>query len=451
MKRFLIVISAAVLLLSLSVGFLYGAQKKKVKGEKGKPYAGTTLNILMEDVPDTNSIEPLLSQFESETGIKVVFEKVVYTVMHEKLIPQLMAGEGNGTYDILEVDNYWVGEFVMAGWLRPIDNYLKKTPQIKMADYIDAVVDMFTVGDKAYFIPMWTYPFGLVYRADVVNDPKFRSFYEKKTGKKWAFPPKDLYEYAEMAKAAKAFVPKGMYGCAMQGAKVDPLVMELTNYVYALGGDYYDRSEWKASYDSKVGREALKIYKDLIDNAAQPGANGANFDDAFNTFGQGKAVFAVTHNFLMPWLLDKTNSVVFDKVEFVPLPGGGLLGGWAWAIPVSSPNPDAGWEFIKFVERKENQKARGMGGGMPCAKWVYEEQDFLNKYKFQRSAGVVIANAKALPIVSQSTRMVEIVGENSSRALIGELSIDEALRNANAELNEIIEGDPLVEMQKKKK
>jgi len=189
------------------------------------------------------------------------------------------------------------------------------------------VTAMFTVGDKHHFIPMWTYPFGIVYRTDVVNDPKFRSFYEKKTGKKWVFPPTDIHEYAEMAKAAKAFVPKGMYGCAMQGAKVDPLVMELTNYVYALDGDYYDRKTWKASFDSEKGREALKIYKDLIDNAAQPGANGANFDDAFNTFGQGKAVFAVTHNFLMPWLLDKTNSVVYDKVDFVPLPGGGLLGG----------------------------------------------------------------------------------------------------------------------------
>jgi ABC-type glycerol-3-phosphate transport system substrate-binding protein len=152
----------------------------------------------------------------------------------------------------------------------------------------------------------------------------------------------------------------------------------------------------------------------------------------------------------MPWLLDKTNSVVYDKVDFVPIPGGGLLGGWAWAIPTSSPNPDAAWEFIKFVERKENQKARGMGGGMPCAKWVYEDQDFLNKYKFQKSAGAVIAGAVALPVISQSTRMVEIIGEYSSRALVGELSIDEALKKANDELNQIVDGDPLVKMQMRK-
>ena len=83
--------------------------------------APVTLNLLMEDVPDTVAIEEQLPQFEAQTGIKVSFEKVVYTVMHEKLVPQLMAQQGKGSYDVLECDNYWVGEFVMAGWLQPIN------------------------------------------------------------------------------------------------------------------------------------------------------------------------------------------------------------------------------------------------------------------------------------------------------------------------------------------
>jgi multiple sugar transport system substrate-binding protein len=414
-----------------------------------KPYAGTTLNILMEAVPDTESIEPLLSEFQNETGIKVMIEKVVYTIMHEKLVPQLMAGEGNGSYDLLQVDNYWVGEFVKAGWLQPIDSKLAKTPLIKLSDYIDSVVKMFTVGDKTYFVPQWTYPFGLAYLDDVVADAKFHQFYEKKTGKKWAFPPKDMFDYDEMAKAAKAFTPDNMYGCAMQGAKVDPIVMEFTNYLYGLGGGYYNRTTWKSTFNSKDGMNAMKIYKDLIENAAQPGANGANFDDAFNVFGQGKAVFAITHNFLMPWLLDKTKSVVADRVRFIPLPGGGLLGGWAWAIPVSSPHPDAAWEFIKWAETKKIQKARAMGGGMPTVKWVYNDPEFLAKYPFQKNVAEVIARAKALPIISQSTRMVEIVGENVSTAMIGDISLEQAAKKVASELDEIVEGDPLVEMQKK--
>jgi ABC-type glycerol-3-phosphate transport system substrate-binding protein len=289
---------------------------------------------------------------------------------------------------------------------------------------------------------------GILYRTDIVEDTNFQKFYEKESGEKWVFPPKDIYQYAEMAKAAKEYTPEGIYGCSMQGAKIDPIVMELTNYVYALGGDYYDRSAWKASFNSRECVEALKIYKDLIDNAAQPGALSANFEDSFNVFAQGKAAFSISHNVLMPMLLDKTQSEVSDRVNFAPVPGGGMNGAWAWAIPVSSPNPDAAWEFIKWVERPEMQKRRAMDGGMPVAKWVYEDEEFLAKYPFQKGSGEVVATTKALPIISQSTRMVEIVGEYASRIMTGEMSITEAVDKGNKELDEIIEGDPLVEMQR---
>mgnify|MGYP006304451325 CR=1 FL=1 len=47
------------------------------------------------------------------------------------------------------------------------------------------------------------------------------------------------------------------------------------------------------------------------------------------------------------------------------------------------------------------------------------------------------------------TRGREIVGENVSVAMIGDISIEQAAQKIAAELDEIVEGDPLVEMQKK--
>ncbi len=82
-----------------------------------RDYEGTTLNLLMEDLLETTIIENMLPEFEELTGITVQFEKVVYGVMHEKLVPQLAAGPGNGTYDVLEVDFYWVYEFARSGWV----------------------------------------------------------------------------------------------------------------------------------------------------------------------------------------------------------------------------------------------------------------------------------------------------------------------------------------------
>jgi ABC-type glycerol-3-phosphate transport system substrate-binding protein len=63
-----------------------------------RDYEGTTLNLLMEDLLETTIIEEMLPEFTELTGITVNFEKVAYPVMHEKLVPQLAAGPGNGSY-----------------------------------------------------------------------------------------------------------------------------------------------------------------------------------------------------------------------------------------------------------------------------------------------------------------------------------------------------------------
>ncbi|HVM85812.1 MAG TPA: extracellular solute-binding protein, partial [Candidatus Binatia bacterium] len=74
-----------------------------------------TLHALMEDVPETHIIEAMLPDFTKQTGIKVEFQKLVYSDMHQKLVTQLI---GNASYyNVLEVDFLWAGEFPEAGWL----------------------------------------------------------------------------------------------------------------------------------------------------------------------------------------------------------------------------------------------------------------------------------------------------------------------------------------------
>jgi len=411
-----------------------------------RPYAGVVLNALMEAVPDTDVIEELLPEFEKKTGIKVNFEKVQYMTMHEKLVPQLIAPEGSGSYDFLEVDNYWVGEFVSGGWLFPIDDRIASTPSVSLENYIPSLVDLVGVVDGvAYMLPMWTYPFGLVYRKDIVDSPEFQNAYQQKFGRPWRIP-QSVPEYAEVVKLAKEVTPPGVYGCAMQAARIDPIVMEWINYLFSMGGDVYDRTTWEPVINNEAGVKALEIYVDLVKNAAQPGATGSNFDDMANVFSQGRAVFAIAHNFLMFWLEDPTVSKVAGKIEFTVMPGGrGQLGAWGWAIPKSSPNPDAAWEFISWVESKEIAYKRAMAGGMPTQGWIYDDPEFLKKYPWQKVGKKIIAQAKPLPIISRSTQMVEIIGENLSAAVIGELTPREALDRAARQLAELAEEDPMIQ------
>ena len=90
---------------------------------------------------------------------------------HEKLVPQLTAGEGEGSYDIIVVDNYWVGEFTGAGWLIPLDDFVNSSDVVEMDAYLPSMVEMVGVqNDTTYMLPFYNYAMALIYREDLLND-----------------------------------------------------------------------------------------------------------------------------------------------------------------------------------------------------------------------------------------------------------------------------------------
>src|SRR5919107_1164365 len=165
--------------LALASGLRFGSTLGAQEIAFSRDFEGTTLNLLMEDLLETTIIEEMLPEFTELTGITVNFEKVAYPVMHEKLVPQLAAGPGNGSYDVLEVDFYWVYEFARSGWVEDLGPRIESSDgQVDLARYIPALLDIgSTVDDTTYYPPMFPNPIGLIYREDLLNDEAFRAAY----------------------------------------------------------------------------------------------------------------------------------------------------------------------------------------------------------------------------------------------------------------------------------
>jgi len=415
-----------------------------------KPFAGITLNVLMESISDTDVVEQVLPEFEKETGIKVEIEAVEYMTMHDKLIPQLLAPEKSGTYDFLIVDNYWIGEFVAGGWLIPLDDLIARTPSINFDNYIPSLISQFAqIGGVTYMLPFWPYPHGIVYRTDIIESPEFQKAYKERFGRNWR-EPQSIEEYAEVAKLAGKVTPPEVYGAAMQAARIDPIVMEWLDFLYSMGGDIYDRTTWECIINNEAGIKAAELYMGLLEEAAQPGVTGADFNERAILFEQGKAAFNIVHVPQMIEYRDPKISQVYDKIKLIPVPKSGLLGCWLWGIQKSSPHPEAAWEFISWVESREIAYKRAMIGAMPAQGWIYEDPAFLEKNPWQTYTGKMIAMQKSVPNVSRSTQVVEIIGENMSAYVIGEISsAREALDKAAKDLTKLIQGDPMLKFLKK--
>ena len=400
-----------------------------------RDYEGTTLNLLMEDLLETTIIEEMLPEFTELTGITVNFEKVGYGVMREKLVPQLAAGPGSGAYDVLEVDFYWVYEFARSGWVENLDQRIADSGgQVDLARYIPAILDIgSTVDGSAYYIPMFPYPMGLIYREDLLEDEALRAAYQEKTGAELALP-ESVEAYVEMAEAISG-IAADLYGAAMQAQQVDPIVMEFCNFLYGLGGAFYTEDMSAAAINDETGVRAAELYARCVNNAAQPGAAGADLNDTMATYSQGRAFSMISYMFMLSVFNDDEASTVKGVNQMTVMPGGhGLTGSWSWGLPVSSPNPDAGWEFIKWVESPDVAMRRALAGGVPAQEAPYETEEFLAEYPWMPQAKEMIATGEGLPAVTKQAQLVEIMGRHLGEVVAGGVTPQEGMDAAAEEL-----------------
>jgi multiple sugar transport system substrate-binding protein len=426
----------------LAVGLAHGNLPRSARAQEvsfSRDYEGTTLNLLMEDLLETTIIEEMLPEFTELTGITVNFEKVAYPVMHEKLVPQLAAGPGNGSYDVLEVDFYWVYEFARSGWVEDLGPRIEASDgQVDLARYIPALLDIgSTVDETTYYLPMFPYPMGLIYREDLFNDEAFQSAYQEQTGTELALPD-SVESYVAMAEAVSA-LDQDIYGAAMQAQQVDPIVMEFCNFLYGLGGAYYNAEMSAPAINDETGVKAAELYARCVNNAAQPGAAGADLNDTMATYSQGRAFSMISYMFMLSVFNDDDASTVKGVNTMTVMPGGhGLTGSWSWGIPVSSPNPDAGWEFVKWVESPEIAMRRALAGGVPAQEAPYENQEFLAKYPWMPQAKEMIASGEGLPAVTKQAQLVEIMGRHLSDVVSGATSAQEGMDAAAEELTALL-------------
>ena len=400
-----------------------------------RDFEGTTVNLLMEDLLETTIIEELLPEFTELTGITVNFEKVAYPVMREKLVPQLAAGPGSGAYDVLEVDFYWVNEFARSGWVEDLGPRIANSGgRMDLERYIPALLDIgSTVDGATYYIPMFPYPMGLIYREDLLNDEPLRAAYLEKTGAELALPD-SVEGYVEMAESISG-IAADLYGAAMQAQQVDPIVMEFCNFLYGLGGSYYTEDMSAAAINDEIGVQAAELYARCVNNAAQPGAAGADLNDTLATFSQGRAFSMISYMFMLSVFNDDDASTVKGAATITAMPGGhGLTGSWSWGLPVSSPNPDAGWEFITWVESPEIAMRRALAGGVPAQEAPYENEEFLAEYPWMPQAKEMIASGEGLPAVTKQAQLVEIMGRHLSEVVAGGVTAQEGMDAAAEEL-----------------
>lgn len=377
MKKWLAILAALTLVLSLAVGCSNDSttEKKDDGDKKATEKTEKTVIKFAAQNDNTPATQALIDEFNKSQD-KYTVEWVEMTndsaQMHDQLLTSLSSGSDE--YDVLSLDVVWAGEFAGAGYLETIDTKMMDAGYKK---------DDFNAGSMAsgnYKGKQYTLPFfpdlGLLYfRKDIVS-PEDAAKLESGS-----------YTYDDLGAMAEKYTGQQgtKYGFVYQSKQYEGLTVNVT--------------EFSKSYsDVKGGLETM--YKFTTAPWAAKDILNYMEGETHTNFEQGNAVFARNWPYQFGRIKGQEDGVkvTVDQVGIAPLPNGGSVGGWLLGINKKSKDVDGAWEFVKFAAGPDGQKIMSTQGGyLPGYNTLLEDQeviganDMLSYEGFKKALGNTIA------------------------------------------------------------
>lgn len=393
-----------------------------------KPYAGTSLKIVLANHNWTTKMQELIPQFESETGIKVEVENLALNQLTQKLGVQFATG--SPTPDVLMFRPALEGnQYSTNGWLLPLDELAAQDADY---DYKDFPLETVTFNGKLGGIPVITEQQILYYRKDVLEQAGIA-------------PPATLDELIAAAKQLNN--PKEeRFGFVARG-DMSTLITQFSSYLFSQGGDYL--KDGKANINSPEALQAYSIYGELLGKYGPPGALNMAWPQASAIFAEGKAVFYTDASALVGTLTNKESSKVADQVGFATFPAGPAgskpysISAWALGVNANSAHKDAAWTFVQWATSKEITKITQLEGNPGARKSIWESPDGTKGFP-EEMVSVILESMKtgvdhAFPPVPNVPKAADIIGSVVVKSILGE-DVQAAADKANADLQQIIDG-----------
>ncbi|MEA5060250.1 MAG: extracellular solute-binding protein [Candidatus Pelethousia sp.] len=330
--------------------------------------------------------------------------------MREQLTTSLKAGSAD--YDVLSLDVVWAGEFAAAGYIEPIDQYMK-ADSLNISQFNAGSMASGSYNAKQYVLPFFPDLGILYFRKDIVSTEDAAKL------ESGDYTHGDLLAMAEKYKG--------------EGGTKDGIVYQSSLYEGLVCNANEFTNNWK---DLKAG---LEIMKQFTDSDATPD-NILNYTEGetANSFIKGDSVFA--RNWPYQWgTIKSEGTITTEQVSIAPLPQGGSVGGWLLAINKNSANKEGAWALMKFIATEEGQKIMSTQGGyLPgynaCLEnaEVLASNEMLSMVGFQKALTTTIAR----PVSAEYSKVSDAIQQNVHKYLSGSQDVDATV----AAIEEAIKG-----------
>ena len=208
---------------------------------------------------------------------------------------------------------------------------------------------------------------------------------------------------------------------------------------------------------SSPRRNAITFYIHLLKDYGPPGATGNGHNENRALFATGHCGMWVDATSAAGYIYNKSDSQVYDKTAFAQAPtakvpnGAGWFWSWALGIPATSKQAKTAKDFLAWATSQDYVKLVGQTDGWTVAppgtrQSTYANPDYIKAAPFAETVKEAILSADldhptAQPVPYTGIQYVAIpefqaigtqVGQLIAAALAGQMSVDDALKQAQA-------------------
>lgn len=405
---------AALLLLSLAAAGSATGKQEAVVGTTAQPYAGTTIRYMAVAEPISDFIRnEIIPAFTQETGIQVEMDTTDYVRLHDKQVLELVAGR----YDVYQIDQFWVSNYVKNGWLASLDPLIEQLG-IPVENYYESLMQIGSLEGQQYVLPLSAIPVIYYY-----NMPMFQAE-GLAPGDTW----EDVLNIARrLTKDTNADGVPDQWGFTVRGERGNPITWTFLPILWSFGGQILDEN-MRPVYNSPEAIAAVEMFKQL-NQYSPPGWHSAQ--EVAGLMQQGQAAQLTLMSVYAGSMDDPAQSKVVDQIGFAEMPRGStgerasILGLWTIGIAERSSRKEASAVFLDYLARPDVAKKMAFSGTVsPTMPQIYQEPD---APRFYPVIGEVLNYVHVPPLIPESEEWFLSIGTALQEALSGAKTAKQAM------------------------
>jgi sorbitol/mannitol transport system substrate-binding protein len=398
-----------------------------------------TLTIATVNNGDMVRMQGLTADFTAANpDIELQWVTLEENILRERVTTDI-ATKG-GQFDVMTIGTYEAPIWAKQGWLLPLENL---GADYDVDDLLPAIRGGLSVEGKLYAAPFYGESSFIMYRTDLME----------KAG--LTMPDAPTWEF--VADAARKMTDRAndINGICLRGkAGWGENMAFLTAMSNSFGARWFDET-WQPQFDQPEWKNTLQFYVDLMNDAGPAGASSNGYNENLTLLQQGKCGMWIDATVAASQAINPKESSVADKIGFALAPDTGLgkRGNWLWAwslaIPAGSQKSASAEKFISWATSKSYLELvagkEGWANVPPGTRTsLYENAEYTSAAPFAKmtldsinSADPNNPTVKPVPYVGvqfaaipEFAGLATTVGQLFSAALAGQMSVDDALAQA---------------------